>query len=167
MYHTVRTTPPASYSLLHQPFVSSHSHSLLIPSIILFLLFIPYYTIIRNQSPPRPPDLLAAVNSTALLVFVSCGSRSLLDFVLYSTGYSLSLSLSLSLSTSTSTSTSTSSTGPRPFAIMQSTQPGRFPFLQPLCTDHRSLSSQNLLPGVRLSQILWRRILQPTTTSSR
>ena len=95
MYHTVRTTPPASYSLLHQSFVSSHSHSLLIPSIILFLLFIPYYTIIRNQSPPRPPDLLAAVNSTALLVFVSCGSRSLLDFVLYSTGYSLSLSLSL------------------------------------------------------------------------
>ena len=161
MYHTVRTTPPASYSLLHQPFVSSHSHSLLIPSIILFLLFIPYYTIIRNQSPPRPPDLLAAVNSTALLVFVSCGSRSLLDFVLYSTGYSLSLSLS------TSTSTSTSSTGPRPFAIMQSTQPGRFPFLQPLCTDHRSLSSQNLLPGVRLSQILWRRILQqPATTTS-
>lgn len=75
--------------------------------------------------------------------------------------------LSLSLSLSTSTSTSTSSTGPRQFAIMQSTQPGRFPFLQPLCTDHRSLSSQNLLPGVRLSQILWRRVLQPTTTSSR
>ena len=92
-HHTTSVIQSVAPAICVQPFsFSSYSQY------YSFLLFIPYYTIIRNQSPPRLPDLLAAVNSTALLVFVSCGSRSLLDFVLYSTGYSLSLSLSLSLS---------------------------------------------------------------------
>ena len=162
MYHTVRTTPPASYSLLHQPFVSSHSHSLLIPSIILF--FFLFLIILSYEINPHLGYQISLRLSIPL--HYSFLSRAALGR--FSTSSStLRGTLSLSLSLSTSTSTSTSSTGPRPFAIMQSTQPGRFPFLQPLCTDHRSLSSQNLLPGVRLSQILWRRILQPTTTSSR
>ena len=94
-HHTTSVIQSVAPAICVQPFsFSSYSQY------YSFLLFIPYYTILRNQSPPRLPDLLAAVNSTALLVFVSCGSRSLLSLtlvlplllLLY-----LSLSLSLSL----------------------------------------------------------------------